>query len=169
MRKEMIMGLFGRILSSIADAIGSEDTWYCDGCHSVLNEQDGFNTYSGRWTCTECGYDNDVSEDNLYSSEEEYQEAMGIPRCPSCGGMVQGDSPDATYWFNCTSCGERFYLDCGELVSPFDRSRCTSSRTCISCGASLSGGEYTAPWENGSNPDGYIKCPSCGCANFIED
>ena len=75
------MGLFGRILSSIADAIGSEDTWYCDGCHSVLNEQDGFNTYSGRWTCTECGYDNDVSEDNLYSSEEEYQEAMGIPRC----------------------------------------------------------------------------------------
>ena len=148
---------------------GDDVTWYCDGCNSVLNDQPGFNTSSARWTCTECGYDNDVTFDNVYASEEDYQEAMGIPRCPYCGGMVKGDAPDAQYWFNCTSCGERFYLEDGELISPFDRSRRKSNKTCANCGQSLSGGEYTAPWENGNNPDGYIKCPHCGYVNFEWD
>lgn len=134
-----------------------------------MNEQDGFNTDSGIWTCTECGYVNDVSSDNVYESDEDYQDAMGIPRCPSCGGMVQGDAPDATYWFNCQSCGERFYLEGGELISTFDTSRNNSGRICSNCGQSLSGGGYTAPLENRNNPDGYVKCPHCGYVNFEWD
>ena len=108
-------------------------------------------------------------KDNIYESEEDYQESMGIPRCPNCGGMVQGDAPDATYWFNCKSCGERFYLEDGELISPFDSSRQNSSRICSNCGQSLSGGEYTAPWENGNNSEGYVICPHCGYTNFEWD
>ena len=46
------------------------------------------------WTCTECGFINDVTSDNVYESEEDYQQSMEIPRCPICGGMVQGDAPD---------------------------------------------------------------------------
>jgi len=119
--------------------------------------------------CAECGFVNDVTPDNIYESEEDYQESMGIPRCPNCGGMVQGDAPDATYWFNCKSCGERFYLEDGELISPFDSSRQNSSRICSNCGQSLSGGEYTAPWENGNNSEGYVICPHCGYTNFEWD
>jgi len=97
------------------------------------------------------------------------QEAMGVPRCPYCGGAVKGDAPDPKYWFNCTSCGERFYLEGGELISPFDRSRRKSGKTCTKCGGALTGGEYTAPWENGNNPNGYVKCPHCGHVNFEWD
>ncbi len=165
------MGLFDRLFGGSSNGYSSDDdiTWYCDGCNSVLNEQEGFNTYSGSWECTECGYFNDVTSDNVFASEEAYQEAMGIPSCPYCGGMVQGDAPDAQYWFNCTSCGERFYLENGELISPFDRSHSNSNKTCANCGQSLSGGAYTAPWENGNNSDGYITCPHCGYANFEWD
>lgn len=164
------MGLFGSVLKGITSLGDSKYiTWHCDGCHSTLNDQDGFNTTSGTWVCTECGFKNDVTASNTFNSEMEYQEAMGIPRCPSCGGMVQGDAPDATYWFNCKSCGERFYLEDGELVSPYNRNRRTSSRTCSNCGQPLSGGEYTAPWENGNNSDGYTKCPHCGYTNFDWD
>jgi DNA-directed RNA polymerase subunit RPC12/RpoP len=131
-----------------------------------LNNQEGFTTETDTWICKECGYLNDMSKENVYSSEEEYQEAMGIPRCPSCGGDVRGDAPDATHWFNCNICGERFYLEDGKLVNPFSRNLGKSNKTCAKCGNSLSGGDYTMPWENDNNEDGYTKCPHCGYINF---
>ena len=68
------MSLLGSILGGIADAIsGSSITWYCDGCGVEMNGQPGFTTSSGWWTCTECGYENDVSPDNVYESEEDYE------------------------------------------------------------------------------------------------
>lgn len=160
------MGLFGSIMGSVLSSLGNNATWYCDGCHAVLNEQEGFNTLSGRWTCTECGEDNDVSESNLFESEEAYRAAKGIPNCPYCGGVVTGDAPDAEYWFNCDGCGERFFLEDGELISPFAR-RGSSGRTCDNCGQSMDGAEYTAPWENGNNKDGFLKCPHCGSVTFL--
>lgn len=42
-----------------------------------------------------------------------------IPKCPNCGGSVKGSSPDRTFWFTCKSCGERYFLEDGELKSPF--------------------------------------------------
>ena len=103
---------------------------------------------------------------NVYASKEEYQEAMGIPRCPSCVGTVKGDAPDAQYWFNCTSRGKRFYIEDGELISPFGKYRRTSSKACANCGQSLGGVKYTAPWENEKNPDGYIKCLRISAIHF---
>lgn len=79
---------------------------------------------------------------------------------------MRGDAPNATYWFDCESCGERFYFEDVELISPFDDSRQSSSCTCSNCGLSLSGGMHTAPWENGNNLDGYVTCPHCGYANY---
>ncbi|MBR3325875.1 MAG: hypothetical protein IKG22_00940 [Atopobiaceae bacterium] len=88
--------------------------------------------------------------------------------CPYCGSTMTGDAPDEARWFNCDRCGERFFLeDDGELVSPFARRRSNGGRRCESCGGSLAGGEYTAAWENGNNPDGYVRCPHCGHANFL--
>lgn len=39
--------------------------WICDGCGAVMNDQPGFNVYSGTWRCTECGALNDVTENNV--------------------------------------------------------------------------------------------------------
>ena len=39
--------------------------WYCDECDSYLNSQSGFNPYSDSWTCTKCGYTNELSKDNV--------------------------------------------------------------------------------------------------------
>ncbi len=43
--------------------------WYCDSCHAHMNDQFGFDTISGTWTCTECGAVNDVSENNIIPEE----------------------------------------------------------------------------------------------------
>ena len=40
------------------------DKWTCDRCGLIMNKQNGFSVLSGRWVCTNCGYDNDVSETN---------------------------------------------------------------------------------------------------------
>lgn len=144
-----------------------EVTWYCDGCNCVLNEQEDFDTSTGIWYCTECGYENDVSSENIYDSEEDFQQAMGIPKCPWCGSTVVGDSPDALKFFNCNTCGGRFFLEDGELVNVFDRGKKDNDHICENCGESLAGGNYTAPWEDGDNYDGYVTCPHCGYNNYI--
>ena len=48
--------------------------WFCDNCDTFLNVQSGFNVDSGRWKCTNCGYDNDVTEDNILLIENVYHE-----------------------------------------------------------------------------------------------
>ena len=40
--------------------------WQCDDCEACLNDQPGFTTIAGTWTCTECGCLNDVSENNEF-------------------------------------------------------------------------------------------------------
>lgn len=39
--------------------------WFCDKCESFLNIQQGLTTESSNWVCTECGFDNDVTELNV--------------------------------------------------------------------------------------------------------
>lgn len=43
--------------------------WYCDNCREHMNDQFGFTTALGTWTCTECGVVNDVSENNIIPEE----------------------------------------------------------------------------------------------------
>ena len=44
----------------------TEVFWFCDSCDAFLNVQTGFNTHDGHWKCKQCGYDNDVSPDNIF-------------------------------------------------------------------------------------------------------
>lgn len=39
--------------------------WYCDNCGVQMNTQPGFKTIFGVWRCSECGYLNNVTSDNL--------------------------------------------------------------------------------------------------------
>ena len=60
------MGLLGSVLRGVADALNDSGCdWYCDNCGAYLNSQPGFTTEDGVWDCTECGEENDVSEDNI--------------------------------------------------------------------------------------------------------
>lgn len=53
--------------------------WFCDGCGAFLNKQKGFSEKDKRWRCTECGYDNDVTEANI------------INECIGCGKRLPND------------------------------------------------------------------------------
>ena len=39
--------------------------WFCDDCETFLNIQENFSTDKGIWICSECGFENDVTEDNI--------------------------------------------------------------------------------------------------------
>lgn len=67
------------ILNSILENIlnGGNDNgcdWYCDECDAYMNSQRGFTTSSGEWTCSECGFVNDVSEDNIIYDDADDEE-----------------------------------------------------------------------------------------------
>lgn len=88
------MGIFD-FLSSIAGDGGCD--WYCDGCDANLNRQPGFSVFGGSWTCTKCGYDNDVTQDNVQEEEDSHE------YCPKCGDtMHRLDFPWGAY--RCESC-----------------------------------------------------------------
>ena len=58
--------LVAGVLNTAHNDLGCD--WYCDNCDAHLNSQFGF-TAGSTWTCSECGYLNDVSEDNIISSQ----------------------------------------------------------------------------------------------------
>jgi len=79
--------------------------WFCDYCDANLNRQPGFTTSNGTWTCTECGGENNVTEDNILSYEEAEKEMSFQEECPNCGGhmrMMTYSPGDA--WI-CEDCG----------------------------------------------------------------
>lgn len=48
--------------------------WYCDRCNARLDTQEGFHDFVHVWKCTNCGYKNRIEIDEIYDSEEDYQE-----------------------------------------------------------------------------------------------
>ena len=97
---------------------------------------------------------------NSNESDDEV-DIFGIEEtCPQCGSTMRGDGER----FECPECGVLFLQD-GEYVTPWERSRGNHGE-CESCGQSLSNGDYHAPWEDGSNSLGYVKCPYCGHKNY---
>lgn len=39
--------------------------WYCDNCKTYMNNQEGFNRNTGEWICSECGWQNNVTDLNI--------------------------------------------------------------------------------------------------------
>ena len=97
------MSLFGNLFES--NSRSDDVDWFCDGCDAQLNIQPGFTTATGKWTCTKCGYENDVTTDNILS-EEEAETARSFQReCPKCGGhMAEGQGYAENTWV-CENCG----------------------------------------------------------------
>ena len=76
--------------------------WYCDNCDAHLNNQLGFNAYTGFWTCEKCGYVNDVSEKNILSGDDEEFVRMVYEVCPRCGAHMETDDYEE---YECPDCG----------------------------------------------------------------
>lgn len=43
--------------------------WYCDHCGALLNDQKHFDDHKYTWKCTECGFKNSISWDNIRSGD----------------------------------------------------------------------------------------------------
>lgn len=39
--------------------------WYCDNCNACLKDQQSFVDTRGSWTCTNCGYTNQINEEEI--------------------------------------------------------------------------------------------------------
>lgn len=79
--------------------------WYCDGCDAELNRQKDFTTSSGNWICTNCGYNNDVTESNILTEAESEIAKSFQSECPNCGGhMAMGQGYVGVVWV-CENCG----------------------------------------------------------------
>lgn len=61
--------------------------WFCDGCNTYLNVQEGFNQNATNWTCKKCGFDNDITFNNIKGE------------CKDCGTLL--DNPDSSICSNC--------------------------------------------------------------------
>ena len=62
--------LIGEIASSFGEANSGGNRfpdidWYCDHCDVYLNDQYEFDDHKYIWKCTECGYKNSISRDNI--------------------------------------------------------------------------------------------------------
>jgi len=40
--------------------------WFCDSCDAFLNVQPGFNDDLKKYICCHCGFENDLSDDNIF-------------------------------------------------------------------------------------------------------
>lgn len=94
---------------------------------------------------------------------------IDYPTCKTCGARMT--EFDGWAWYACPECGNSARVtDDGTVTWQNEifgaSSADTGGKTCENCGRSLRRGSYTLPWEDGSNSDGYIKCPHCGYFNF---
>lgn len=54
--------------------------WWCDRCDAHLNEQEGFDDHNYTHKCTECGYKNSISKDNIYDFDALYEKIAELKR-----------------------------------------------------------------------------------------
>lgn len=94
--------------------------WYCDNCDAHLNKQSGFNAKEEFWVCDECGFVNDVTEDNVFTEEELELAGKSYVTCPICYAHMEHDLFDDDR-FTCPDCGLAGVFDYNEeLLVPDD-------------------------------------------------
>jgi hypothetical protein len=66
------MSFLDSLFEGIAEGLLSANTsgdlgcdWRCDNCDAYMNNQPGFSAIGGTWICAECGFPNDVTQNNI--------------------------------------------------------------------------------------------------------
>ena len=81
--------------------------WFCDECDAYLNNQEGFDRHATRHICSNCGYENDTTFDNI----------KGI--CSDCGKLLP--NPDATLCADCREIrrekSKQWLINAGKVVA----------------------------------------------------
>lgn len=133
--------------------------WYCDSCGALLNKQSGFSDIYSSWTCTECGHENRISEDEIYESEEDYQNSKKNDeseepkhRCPNCGASLDDQWGFSDYQddYECDNCGAHLHH------SYSDEEYTIIKHLCPHCDAPLD-----IQWGFNEFDDDW-KCTECG-------
>ena len=65
------MGLLDTIAGALSLFDDNDCDWFCDECDAYMNDQPGFTTLFGTWTCKECGATNDVIENNIVDDDDD--------------------------------------------------------------------------------------------------
>jgi len=84
-----------------------------------------------------------------------------LDHCPYCQRPLTG--------FGCLWCDVEFVMQDGQLIERgLSRRRPRAERRCLACDNVMRhGGEFVHAWEDGSNADAYVRCPSCGHRNVF--
>lgn len=69
----------GKMMINPSNPDDSDIVWICDKCEEMLNDQKGFRDDCGVWKCTKCGYENKISPEEIYASEDEYRSELRNP------------------------------------------------------------------------------------------
>ena len=81
--------------------------WFCDECETYLNNQDGFNKKASKHICRNCGYENDITFNNIKGT------------CSDCGKTLP--DPDAILCADCRQARrektKRWLIKAGKIVS----------------------------------------------------
>lgn len=141
--------------------------WYCDSCNAILNKQSGFDDSLPYWDCTECGHRNEISEDQIYESQEDYENSKKQYSCPNCGANLNNQYLfDEDNEYTCSDCDTDLYKSDNVYKVLYKCPECSSTLndqtffneddeyTCSRCNTDLykSSGEYKVAYH----------CPECG-------
>ena len=125
--------------------------WFCDGCNTYLNNQDGFDRHSTHHICQRCGYENDTTFDNVKDI------------CSDCGKII----PDS----NATLC-----IDCKQARKTKAKEWLKTAGTVVSVTAAAVGAAYLASQSSRQDDstdykyildgddegDSGMRCANCG-------
>lgn len=140
--------------------------WYCDSCNAILNKQSGFDDSLPYWDCTECGHRNEISEDQIYESQEDYENSKKQYTCPNCEANLNDQylfDEDSEY--TCDDCRSELYKNGDEYEILY---RCPSCNSILNEQYSFDAdAEYTCSrcnidlYKNGNEYEVLYKCPEC--------
>jgi hypothetical protein len=85
--------------------------------------------------------------------------------CYICDSPMHEDGEDR-YECSNPNCTVVSFRKNGEIISNFEIWHGRKGGTCESCRQSLDRGVFSLPWEDGDNPNAYVKCPNCGHDNI---
>lgn len=72
--------------------------WFCDECETYLNNQEGFNPKALKHICTNCGYENDTTENNIKGVCSDCSKLLTNPDATLCGACRQARREKARQW-----------------------------------------------------------------------
>jgi len=88
-------------------------------------------------------------------------------RCPRCGKSDMKREVDKKTGIVCLVCcfiyTESDVIEYWNTHSePEDKNYNPATDRCENCGQSLAGSDFSLPWEDGNNPNAYVRCWFCG-------